>query len=200
MSGAYCKDPKVDSPKLGDIPCVFNPFGKDWFDWEKAFPSKACTAGTVFLYLCGAAFIGAAMSSDPAPDEVLGYMLIFTGLQFIPYIVALVLMNGPNPIKGLLLNFVYRPDLPPVGIEGAAWAKRSAAAQKENTTAMVIFAPAVFLYMIRHSCVDTPCYDDIKGAAMGFLIARTVHYVFLVGPIGSPQPIPVIPTVSFLAR
>lgn len=197
MSGAYCRTPKAaDEVGKGpeDYPVIFNPWSSSYFDWSKAFPSALNTFGTVFLYLSGVAFVVAAFMADPEPDQVLGYMLIFTGIQWVPYIVVLLIMNGPNPIKGLLLNLVYCPHLPPVGIEACAWSLRSAAAQKENTTALTIFAPAVLLFIFRHAA-DT---SEVKGACMTFLIARVAHYVFLVGPIGSPQPIPVFPTVAFL--
>lgn len=196
MSGAYCKDPKVASKSLDDYPCVFNIWGSDMFDWGAAFPDAASTFGTFILYAVSIGFGYFVMGHmDAGADEVLGYMLIFTGLQFIPYIGALVITNGPNPIKGLFLNLVYRPDLPPVGIEYTTWAKRAAAAQKENTNALTIFAPAVLLFLFRHASK----MDDIKYLCWGFMIARLVHYVFLVGPIGSPQPIPGFATVSFLA-
>jgi hypothetical protein len=200
MSGAFCRDP-VAAEKLGlvmktpdDYPCAFNPFGSAYYDWGQAFPSTGATIGTILLYLAGAAFVGVVIGTDASAVDVLGYMLVFTGLQFIPYIAYLLVVNGPNPIKGLFLNLVYRPDLPPVGME-AAWAKRSTAAQRENTTALTIFAPAVLLFLFRHP----GDMDDIQGACWAFLIARVVHYVTLVGPIGSSVALPVFPTVSFLA-
>jgi len=165
-----------------------------YFDWGKAFPSTVHTAGTVFLFLICFGFAAVVIVLDAKADEVLALMLIWTGLQFVPYIAALVILNGPNPIKGLFLNLVYRPDLPPVGLNAAPWAVRSANAQKENTTALTIFAPAVLLFFMKHPTLT----DDIKIAAWGFLIFRVVHYVMLVGPIGGPQPFSGFPTIAFL--
>lgn len=204
MSGAYCRNPNAktasgeayayEGKSPDDFPCIFNPYGGEYFDWGAAFPSTLHTVGTVFLFVSGIAFIACVIAFDAMPDEVLAVMLIWTGLQFVPYIAALVLMNGPNPIKGLFLNLVYRPDLPPVGINAAPWAVRSANAQKENTTALTIFAPAVLLFYIR-AASDV---DEIKVLCWVFLIFRVIHYMFLVGPIGSPQPFSALPTIGFL--
>jgi len=59
---------------------------------------------------------------------------------------------------------------------------------------LTIFAPAVLLFIFRHP----GDMDDIKHICWAFLIFRSIHYVFCVGPIGSPYAIPVFPTITFL--
>ena len=52
-----------------------------------------------------AAFAALIVAVDASCDEVLGYMLLFTGVQWVPYIAYLLVVNG-NPVKGLFLNLL----------------------------------------------------------------------------------------------
>jgi len=192
MSGAGCTDISVERGKPDDFPTVFNPWGSQFFDWSKAFPSTGETIGTVLLYVACASFAALIVATDASCDEVLGYMTLFTGVQWIPYIAYLLLVNG-NPVKGLFLNLVYRPDFPPVGLEDA-WVRRTVKAQQTNTESLTVFAPAVLLFIFRHATDK----DDIKYICWAYAICRSIHYAFCVGPIGSPYAIPVVPTVTFL--
>jgi len=105
--------------------------------------------------------------------------IVFTGLQWAPYIAQLLVQVGP-------VNALRDPN---GALEhSAAWAERAKRAHYNAVENLVLFAPLVILtYMLK---LETPMTE---AAALAYFAVRVCHYaVYSLG-------LPFIRTIVFLA-
>jgi len=117
------------------------------------------------------------MTNLPAYRD-LALLVLFTGLMWIPYTLALIARGGVRAAVG---NRALLPEL-------AAWAGRAKRAHANAVENLVIFVPA----LLAASALGAEP-DSVAQAAHAYLAARLVHYfAYLAG-------IPFVRTLAFVA-
>eukprot|EP00326_Haptolina_ericina_P010817 CAMPEP_0181213814 /NCGR_PEP_ID=MMETSP1096-20121128/25112_1 /TAXON_ID=156174 ORGANISM="Chrysochromulina ericina, Strain CCMP281" /NCGR_SAMPLE_ID=MMETSP1096 /ASSEMBLY_ACC=CAM_ASM_000453 /LENGTH=168 /DNA_ID=CAMNT_0023305491 /DNA_START=1 /DNA_END=507 /DNA_ORIENTATION=+ len=135
------------------------------FEGLKVFTGVATLMGSAFVYFVTTAGLSAL--------QLLAVCGLMSGALWMPYLMAMIILNGSNPIEGLYLKLAYKPlpaELPP-------WVKRAMVAHNNALENLNLFGLSVLLA----TAMSVPD-SEISLAANIYFGGRVAHLVYTIAP------------------